>query len=146
MAPLWKLAEARAALTRGEDVNNKNSFGWTALMLAVCNSNGTTPLMWAVSFKHNSIVKLLLDQPAVDVNVKDDNGRTALHWAAWNNNAEGARMLLLHKDFNSANVTNNNGNTALMLAMGCRNEEVLRELVRHLCVSLDVGRLEGGQR
>ena len=146
MAPLWKLAEARAALTRGEDVNNKNSFGWTALMLAVCNSNGTTPLMWAVSFKHNSIVKLLLDQPAVDVNVKDDNGRTALHWAAWNNNAEGARMLLLHKDFNSANVTDNGDRTALMVAVYNSNEEVLRELVDHQCVSLDVGGPEKDQR
>ena len=142
MAPLWKLAEARAALTRGEDVNNKNSFGWTALMLAVCNANGTTALMWAVSFKHNSIVKLLLDQPAVDVNVKDDyDGLTALHYAALDNNAEGARMLLLHKDI-SANVTDNNGKTALMLAVSFRNEEVLRELVSHQCVSLDVGEME----
>ena len=144
MAPLWKLAEARAALTRGEDV--KNSFGWTALMLAVCNANGTTALMWAVSFKHNSIVKLLLDQPAVDVNVKDDNGWTAFHLAAAYNNAEGARMLLLHKDFNSANVTDNDGNTALMFAVRNRKEEVLRELVEHQCVSLDVGSLEGDQR
>ena len=145
MAPLWKLAEARAALTRGEDVNDKNSFGWTALMLAVCNSNGTTPLMWAVSFKHNSIVKLLLDQPAVDVNVKDKWGQTALHDAASANNAEGARMLLLHKDI-SANVIDNDGCTALMRAVALESEEVLRELVKHQRVGLDVGRLEGDQR
>ena len=63
-----KLAEVRAALARGEDVNSKDSIGWTALMLAVDR-------------KHNSIVKLLLDQPAVDVNVKNtigDGGSTAL--------------------------------------------------------------------
>ena len=128
-----KLAEVRAALARGEDVNCKNSVG-------------TTALMHAVFCKHNSIVKLLLDQPAVDVNVKDDNGRTALHWAAWNNNAEGARMLLLHKDFNSANVTDNDGLTALMVAVKKRNEEVLRELVKHQRVTLDVGEVGGGQR
>ena len=63
--PLWqlcrdgKLAELRAALARGEDVNSKNSYGRTAMM-------------HAVEIKHNSIVKLLLDQPAVDVNVKDN--------------------------------------------------------------------------
>ena len=91
-------------------------------------------------------MKLLLDQPAVDVNVKDIVGQTALHYAAEFNNAEGARMLLLHKDFNSANVTDNNGNTALMIAVRDRNEEVLRELVEHQCVSLDVGRLQGNQR
>ena len=55
-------------------------------------------------------------------------------------------MLLLHKNFNSANVTNNDGRTALMLAVEYRSEEVLRELVSHQCASLDVGRLEGGQR
>ena len=96
-------------------------------------------------FKHNSIVKLLLDQPAVDVNMKNDHGRTALHYAAWSNNTEGARMLLLHKDI-SFNVTNNNGDSALMLAVRKRNEEVLRELVEHQCVSLDAGRLETDQR
>ena len=120
-------------MARGKDVNYKDSCGHTALMLAVWKN-------------HNSIVKLLLDQPAVDVNVKDDDGWTALHYAASANNAEGARMLLLHKDFNSANVTDYFGTTALMDAVKCRKEEVLRELVEHQCMSLDVGDLEGNQR
>ena len=128
-----KLAEVRAALARGEDVNDKDSIGWTALMRAVWN-------------KHNHILKLLLDQPAVDVNVKNIRGWTALHRAASANNAEGARMLLLHKNFKSANVTDNGGLTALMVAVICGKEEVLRELVKHQCVSLDVGMLAGYQR
>ena len=62
-----KLDEVRAALARGGDVNNKDSYGTTALMYAVWNS-------------HNSIVKLLLEQPAVKVNEKDNlDGRTALY-------------------------------------------------------------------
>jgi len=127
-----KLAEVRSALARGDDVNSKNSYGITALMHAVEN-------------KQNSIVKLLLDQPAVDVNLKDNVfSRTALHWAASGNNVAGARMLLLHKDI-SVNVTDNDGNTALMIAVIYRKEEVLRELVEHQCVSLDVGYLEGDQ-
>ena len=139
MPRLWhlcvdgKLDEVRSALARGEDVNSKSS-------------NGGTALMWAVKEKHNSIVKLLLDQPAVDVNVKDKDGWTALRCAASANNAEGARMLLLHKDFNSANVIDNEGDTALMWAVIYGNEEVLRELVKHQRVSLDVGRLQGDQR
>ena len=96
--------------------------------------------------RNNSIVKLLLDQPAVDVNVKNIRGWTALHRAASANNAEGARMLLLHKNFNSANVTGNDGLTALMVAVICGKEEVLRELVKHQSVSLDVGMLAGYQR
>ena len=127
-----KLAEVRSSLARGEDVNSKGPSGTTALIIAVGR-------------KHNSIVKLLLDQPAVDVNVKDKYGGTALHLAALDNNAEGARMLLLHKDINSADVIDEDGETALMSAVRLRKEEVLRELVRHLSVSLDVGGLEGDQ-
>ena len=66
MAPLWelcadgKLDEVRSALARGEDVNDKDSNGNTALMLSVSGKLGE-----AVSESHNSIVKLLLDQPGV---------------------------------------------------------------------------------
>ena len=126
-----KLAEVRAALARGEDVNDKD---WL----------GTTALMYAVWKKHNSIVKLLLDKPAVEMNVKNSLGQTALHHTVAENNAEGARMLLLHRDI-SANVTNR-GYTALMDAVKYGKEEVLRELVEHQCVSLDVGHLDGDQR
>ena len=128
-----KLADVKSALTRGEDINEKDS-------------DGRTALIWAVAFEHNSVVKLLLDQRAVDVNVKDNDGRTSLHCAASYNNAGVARMLLLHKDFNSANLTDNGGSTALMVAVEYRKEKVLRELVKHQCVSLDVVRLEGDQR
>ena len=129
-----KLAEVRSSLARGEYINHKDSTGSSALMAAVIKN-------------HNSIVKLLLDQPGVDVNVRNVLGRTALHCAAWSNNAEGARMLLLHhRDFDSAiisaNVMDNEGDTALMYALRFRHEEVLRELIKHQCVSLDVGRFE----
>ena len=130
MSPLHQLCrdgnlvEVRAALARGGDVNDKNSFG-------------TTALMWAVINKHNSIVEHLLDQPGVKVNEKDNNGWTALHYAARDNNSEVARLLLEHPGFNSANATRNDGVTALMIAVRCRNKEVLVELVRHDSVSLD---------
>ena len=61
-------------LSRGGDVNDKNSYGITALM-------------YAVSKSHNSIVRLLLEQPAVKVNEKSNNvGATALLNAAFSNN------------------------------------------------------------
>ena len=132
MPALWELCKAgnigevRAALARGADVNDKDSKGTTALMCAVWNS-------------HNSIVKLLLDQPSVKVNEKDNFGRTALHCAARYNNPEAARLLLLHPDFNSANATDNlYGDTALMKAVRWRKKEVLVELVSHDSVSLEI--------
>ena len=72
-------------------------------------------------------------------NEKDNfGGYNALHWAARHNNAEGARMLLLHPTINSANSTNKYGETALMLAVRFRHKEVLLELVTHERVSLDL--------
>ena len=129
MAPLWKLCrdgkldEVRSALERGEDVNDKEDLGghrWTALM-------------YAVSGRHNSIVKLLLDQPGVKINVKNNDGRTALHLAAGGNNREAARMLLLHRTMNQtkANSKDNDGRTAVMWAVIRGREELLRELVAH---------------
>ena len=73
----------------------------------------------------------------MNVNKKDKfAGRTALHHAAYNNNAEVARMLLLHKNINSVNVTDNFGNSALMIAVKYRSEETLRELLEHQCTML----------
>ena len=133
MAPLWrlcrdgKLDEVRSALARGEDVNDKDSYGQTALM-------------WAVIWSHNSIVKLLLDQPGVKTNEKNNlDGGTALHCAACVNNREAARMLLLHPTMDSANAKDNDGETAVMKAVRTGHKEVLSELVAHESVSLDIG-------
>ena len=139
MDALWQLCyyvridEVRAVLARGGDVNDKDS------------KFGATALMWAVLRRHNPISKLLLEQPAVKTNKKDKYGNTALHWAAQYNNAEGARMLLLHPGFNSPNSTNNCGETALMWAVINSKKKFLLELVKHERVSLDLreGALDG---
>ena len=77
MAPLWqlcvvgKLAEVREALARGEDVNGKADEG------------AFTALMGAMFVGDTEIVKLLLEQPTVDLNYSDTSGQTALHKAAF---------------------------------------------------------------
>ena len=61
MAPLWqlcsegKLERVRLALRGGGDVNSKDG-------------NNKTALMWAVKKNHNGVVRLLLEQPAIQVN------------------------------------------------------------------------------
>ena len=114
-------------------MNNKNELGQTALMAAV-------------RMGHNSIVKILLYHPQIEINEQDSLGGSALHFAAWANNHEAARMLLLHPGMGSANSMTNNGNTAVMRAIMRKNKEVLRELVSHSHIILDVGDLEGDER
>ena len=58
----------------GADVNAQNGIGWTALMFAI--RNGRT-----------AVVKQLLAAPGIDVNVRDEDDKTALDWAAESNDA-----------------------------------------------------------
>ena len=130
MAPLWqlcrdgKLDEVRRALARGEDVNSKNERNRTGLMLAVVH-------------KRNSVVRLLLEQPTLDLNCIGQSGKTALHYAANGDNVEGVRMLLADPRLNTVNLKDKWGMTPVMVAMFWKKVNALRELVNHPSVDLD---------
>ena len=119
------LAEVRKAIARGEDVNKKF---WTGV-------GEKTGLMLAVECKHNSIVKLLLEQPTLDLNLTDDCGWTALHMAVIIDNVEGVKLLLADPRLNTRK--DNDGWTPVMTAILHKNVDVLRELVAHPSVDLD---------
>ena len=132
MDPLWELClegeltEVRAALARGEDVNCKDKNNRTGLMLAVTND-------------HNSIVRLLLEQPTADLNCTDVDEDTALHSAATHDNVEAVRLLLADPRLTTANHKNNYRCTPAMVAIDSENLNALRELVAHPSVDLDIG-------
>ena len=60
----------RAALERGEDVNQRGPNNWS-LLIFVATKNKIPPL------------RLMLEQPSVEVNLAGDDGFTALHLAAY---------------------------------------------------------------
>ena len=129
--PLWRLCEegkvdeVRIELARtGQDVNAKAG-------------GGRTGLMWAVRKNHNSIVRLLLEEPTLDLNCSDSCGQTALHFAAENDNVEGVQLLLADHRLKTGDHKNFYGLTPVMLAMKHNNVNALRELVGHPSVSLD---------
>ena len=100
------LKEVRRALANGADVNERGMFKKTCLMLAV--SDAKEPL-----------VSLLLQQPGIQVNVKDIIGWTALHYAAFHNYREEGRQvikLLLNFPGIDTEMTNDDDQTPLMLA------------------------------
>ena len=104
--PLWQLckegqlAMLRTAIAQREDVNSRDEKNRTTLILAVGRG-------------HNSIVRLLLKQPHIDVNVKEDQcGMTALATAADIGNVEIVQLLLTTKCLN-VNSTDKYGDFAL---------------------------------
>ncbi|KAI1137069.1 ankyrin repeat-containing domain protein [Hypoxylon sp. FL0543] len=73
------------------------------------DDSGWTPLMIAASVKDgDAVVELLLSRGA-DVNQKNNNGQTALHFVASKNNLEVARKLLDHKPPASTRVRDKRG-------------------------------------
>ena len=125
-----KLVKVRAALASGEDVNRKDI-------------DNRTGLMWAVIRNHNSVVRLLLEQPTLDLNLTDLDGWTALHLVAIKGNVEGARLLLADPRLNTHNHKDNNGWTPLMTAIFHKNVDTVRELVAHQSVDLDARNILG---
>ena len=134
------LTEVQDALNNGADVNAKNPFGLTALMMAsYCGyTNGN----------YAEVVKLLLDKGA-DVNIKNDKGITALMEASSGGNAEKVKnsafkialteapsvgyvevvKLLLAKGAD-VNLKNSKGETALMIAKDKGKTEIVGILER----------------
>jgi len=118
-------AEARRLIAAGADVNERDKAGLNALMWAArngdteiakllinaradlnardCASAGWTPLMHAIHKNQNDLARLLIERGA-DVNAaagdcrehQAEGGKTALAYAAANDNAEIVKALLAH--------------------------------------------------
>ena len=126
MAPIWGLCARgdlkglKAALAMGEDVNAGDENNMTGLMFALYSGN-------------NPIVEVLLQQPSLDLTSSDNcglgNGQTAVHWACYNDNVTGLRMLLAHPRQTSVNTKDPQGWTPLMCAVLCGSVECVKELV-----------------
>ena len=124
-----EFAKVREAIGRGADVNDKSFADKTGLMLAVIPQRNSIG---------NSIVKLLLEQPTLDLNLTDSSGMTALHSAsAYYDNVEGVQLLLADPRLNTHNHKDDNGWTPVMTAIVHKKVNALRELVAHPSVDLD---------
>ena len=78
------------------------------------NKNGTTPLMISCQKKDRiAAVKILLQE--YNVNLVDNYGQSALHYAAANDNVDAIRLLLDHKA--NINMANKKGLTPLMYSI-----------------------------
>ena len=97
-------------LAEGVDVNEQDDFGYTPLMYAAGQN------------KEADIVRELLEEPTIDVNLRsfsdprEDPGLTALMFAAWKNRNPEIIEALLDETEIDVNIQDDDGWTALMWA------------------------------
>jgi ankyrin repeat protein len=88
---------------------------------------GTLRFIWPFDIPDEELVKLLI-QNGVDVNMKGQNGMTALHWVAFRKSPLCTKLLI---DAGAdVNVRQNDGGTPLYHMVGNADEETLRLLLR----------------
>lgn len=96
----------------------------------VTDASGWTPLMMACSRKDaERIVDLLLSKDA-DVNAKNHNGQSALHFCASKVNLDIARTLLSHKPPASARVKDRRGQLPLHRAAAVGSVPMIKALLQ----------------
>jgi ankyrin repeat protein len=76
---------------------------------------------WNTNF---DLVKFLLQQPYIDVNIQDCTGNTALIFACWFDDISIVYLLLQHQDID-INIKNVNGKTALDKAVNFEIKQLL---------------------
>ena len=112
-----------------ESVNQKDRYGNTALINAVIQNN-------------LGMVKLLLEQHGVDINLQNKCGSTALLWAVSNENIEIIKWLLDHDRLNM-NLQDERGDTALMIAVRKKNIEMAELLLGRDGVDMNLQNKDG---
>ncbi|KAN0081738.1 hypothetical protein V8E54_003036 [Elaphomyces granulatus] len=136
----------RCLLERGAEVNSKNSYEETSLLLAVKNghkdvvmellacgnvnmnlkdSSGCTALMTAVTHKHEEMVELLLWSKRADVKIQDILRATVLHYAAIEAISDSVITMLLDNGAD-INAKDHRDGTPFTWALGCEIVTVSR--------------------
>ena len=119
-----KLQLARELLLAGADPNTKvGRDNWTCLMRAIRGN-------------HEEVVDLLLAQPGLDVNAKNNSNRTALHYACDKGNIAILSKLLAVPGI-LLNERDNKGTTPITWAIICRKPEAVRLMAAVEDVDLD---------
>ncbi|KAK6744470.1 hypothetical protein RB195_011277 [Necator americanus] len=140
--PILQLAisQDKMAANRTDDL----SFGLVLFYIypAKINSEmGWTPLMIAASAGRVEVVRYLLSLPQVDVNHRNNNLQTALHYAASRNHAEITHLLL--EAGSDVNAADKFGATPLHRAASQGHDKIVHMLLGRAKIHIDARNSEG---
>lgn len=96
-------------------VNTPDATGRTPLMWAVYVHDNDPAAAWREDEKRLWYVKTLMATPGINLDAKDNDGFTALHWAAWSGMPQ-STILLVSQGGLDLNAQEKAGYTPLMLA------------------------------
>jgi len=120
-----KLEEVREALEAGGDPNTTGGYlNSTCLMMAARNN-------------HDEVVVLLLSRPGIQVNAKNNQEWTALHFACYNGSLASLSKLLAAPGL-QFNERDNHGDTPIMWAIRRGKTEAVLQMAAVREVDLDV--------
>ena len=111
--------EVRRIISEGVDINGQDSDGKTGLMVSMSASYRT------------ETARILLGHNNIKLDIKNKDGRTALHFACRYDQAESVKLFLAHPDCNKdiVEIKNNNDRTAEMIA---EDEDCARLIMEYL--------------
>ena len=110
------LEGVQAALQSGVDVNSKDKYDRTGLMMSL-------------ERRHTGVSILLLEQKGIDINTSDSFDKTALHFAAGHDqNSEALAMMLLARN-TSVNQRDSQGQTPLYMAVSSNAVRCIQLLI-----------------
>ena len=114
---IGNLKDVEDAVKSGVELNVRDYVGRTGLMFALWN-------------KHTEVATMLVQNPAVDVNIAKYGGRCALHIASQNDeNSDCLALILAREDLTTVNNQNKNGSTPLMFAIRNRATRCMEVLL-----------------
>ena len=87
------------------------------------NMRAGEALREAITNSHVMIWTLLMESPGIDLNLKDENGRTALHVACWYNKETAVAKLISASGLAGLNEKDFHGNTPIMMAAKYASKE-----------------------
>ena len=133
------------------DVNQRDNDGCNALFHAIKNtrfeiaqlllnsnadvnissfSSGQTPIVYSTMKNQVDMIKLLVKQPQIDINHRDNDGNSALLHAVKNDHLETAQLLL--ESGSDVNVCDNDtGQTPLIAAINANNILMIKHLIKY---------------